>query len=87
MNRRFAGQILLFVGLAVEMLGILAAALSSRRGDGAAVPAAGLSTQQIWIVVGAGFVLWLVGNLLTYWPGHPSAGRKPEGEGRNDLRL
>jgi hypothetical protein len=87
MNRRFAGQILRILGLAIEMLGILAAALSSRGGDGAAGAAGGLSSQQIWIVVGAGFVVWLVGNLLTYWPGLGSTGRKPGNGGKNELRL
>ena len=36
MNKRFTGQILRIVGLAIEMLGILAAALSGRQEIGRA---------------------------------------------------
>ena len=87
MNKRFTGQILRIVGLAIEMLGILAAALSGRQGDGGPASAAGLSFRQICVVVGAGFVLWLVGTLLTYWPGDGPRGRKTTRHGKNDLEL
>jgi hypothetical protein len=86
MNRRAAGQILRYVGLVVEMLGILAVALSGRQENGG--PAAvGLSTRQIWIVVGTGFLLWLVGNVLTYWPGNDGTGRMRASVGKHDLEL
>jgi hypothetical protein len=87
MNRRVAGQILRYVGLLVEMLGILAAASSGRRDDGGPAAAAGLSMRQIWVVVGTGFVLWLVGNVLTYWPGGDGRGRMRSRAGTHDLEL
>jgi uncharacterized membrane protein len=87
MNRRFAGQILRIVGLLIEMLGILAVALSSRKDDGGPASPAGLSTRQIWIVVGAGFAIWLVGSFLTYWPGRASADRKTASEDKKLLDL
>jgi hypothetical protein len=86
MNRRVAGQILRYVGLVVEMLGILAVALSSRQENGRPA-AAGLSSRQIWIIVGTGFLLWLVGTVLTYWPGNGRTGRMRASVGKHDLEL
>jgi hypothetical protein len=87
MNRRVAGQILRYVGLLIEMLGILAVALSSRQENIGPDAPGGLSPRQIWIVVGTGFVLWLAGNVLTYWPGNDQTGRIRAGVSKHDLEL
>jgi len=86
-NKRFAGQVLRILGLAIEMLGILAAALSSRQEDAGPASGAGLTFRQICVVVGVGFVVWVVGTALTYWPGSGTRARKPARLGKNDLEL
>jgi hypothetical protein len=83
MNRRLTGQILRMVGLLIEMLGILALAFWTRT-DAAGAPLPGsFSARQVWIGVGAGFVIWLAGSLLLYWP-EPARPRKPPGNTDHD---
>jgi hypothetical protein len=65
---RSTGQILRFVGLLIEMLGILGLAFWTRT-DPAGTPLPGSFPPRLaWIVVGLGFVIWLAGNTLIYWP-------------------
>ncbi len=76
MNRRLTGQILRMLGLLIEMLGILALALWTRT-DAAGAPLPGsFSARQVWIAVGVGFVVWLTGSLLLYWP-EPARPKRP----------
>ncbi len=74
---RTTGQILRMLGLLIEMAGILVMLVWNRT-DGAGAPLPGsLSSRQVWTIVIAGFVIWLVGGILFYWP---RPGRnKPQG--------
>jgi hypothetical protein len=65
---RLTGQILRMLGLLIEALGILALVLWTST-DEAGVPLPGsFSRSQVWIVIGSGFVIWLCGSIVTYWP-------------------
>ncbi len=75
MTKRFAGQIVRLIGLAVEVLGILAQALRSGTDSHGAPLPGHFSSRQIWTGVGAGFVMWLVGTILIYWPTLPAKPR------------
>jgi hypothetical protein len=79
---RFTGQILRIVGLLIEMLGILAAALRTRRDQADGPLPEFISTRLIWTVVGVGFVIWLIGSILTYWPRSHRKRRDPD---RDDM--
>jgi hypothetical protein len=86
---RFTGQILRVVGLLIEMIGILAYAMWNRR-DGGGVPARvsdSLTARQIWTVVGVGFVIWLIGNIVTYWPQSSHTGPKSSREHDGNPKL
>ena len=73
---RFTGQIVRTLGLLIEMLGILALVFRTRT-DQAGVPLPGsFSTRLVWTVVGVGFVIWLVGTVMTYWP-RPTRAERP----------
>jgi hypothetical protein len=67
MKRRI-GQVARLIGLAIEVAGILAQALWSRTDQTGAPLAGHFSSRQVWIVVGVGFVIWMIGTMLTYWP-------------------
>src|SRR5262245_35277052 len=85
MNRS-TGQILRFVGLVIEMLGILGLAFWTRT-DRAGAPLPGSFPPRLaWIVVGLGFVIWLAGNTMIYWP---RSDRKPKRSSSriDDLQL
>jgi hypothetical protein len=72
---RFTGQIVRTAGIFIEMLGILALVFRSST-DEAGNPLPGsFSRTQVWAVIGCGFVVWLFGSIVTYWP------RKPRGKG------
>jgi hypothetical protein len=85
--RRPIGQIVRMLGLAVEMAGILALALWTRT-DQAGVPLPGsFSSRQVWIVVGVGFVIWMIGAILTYWPQPARKAGKSSRKDDRDLNL
>ena len=65
---RSNGQIVRMIGLAIEVAGILAQALWTRTDQTGAPLPGNFSSLQVWIVVGVGFVLWLAGTILIYWP-------------------
>jgi uncharacterized membrane protein len=83
------GQIIRLVGLLIEMLGILAVALESRNGGAEARLPGGfsLSPRLIWAVVAVGFVIWLSGSILTYWPQPPKKNPHPPARDRENLGL
>ncbi|HKM55886.1 MAG: hypothetical protein ACLP7Q_05125 [Isosphaeraceae bacterium] len=65
---RTTGHILRMLGLLIEMAGILVMLVWNRT-DGAGAPLPGsLSSHQVWTIVITGFVIWLVGSILFYWP-------------------
>ncbi|MFO0890649.1 MAG: hypothetical protein U0790_16080 [Isosphaeraceae bacterium] len=65
--QRFAGQILRFLGLLVEMIGIMT--LAFRTGiDEAGTPLPGsVSSRAAWAIIIAGFLTWLSGTLVNFW--------------------
>jgi hypothetical protein len=86
---RFVGQVLRMLGLLVEMLGILGLALYTGTDETGAELPGSLSTRLIWGVIALGFVVWLTGTVMTYWPtGSASTPRgrdprRPEGPAMN----
>ena len=65
---RLQGQILRTVGLFIEMLGILALVFRTRTDEvGTPLPGS-FSRPQAWAVIGVGFVIWLFGSIVLYWP-------------------
>jgi len=84
--RRSTGQIVRLIGLAIEVAGILAQALWTRT-DQTGDPLPGhFSSRQVWIVVGVGFVIWMIGTILTYWP-QPASRRRSSTEEVRELKL
>ena len=63
------------IGLAIEVGGILAQGLWTRTGQTGAPLPGHLSSRQVWIVVGVGFVIWVIGTILTYWPQNTTTSR------------
>jgi hypothetical protein len=59
------------VGLLIELLGILALGLWTRTDQTGAPLPGSFTSRQVWIAVGIGFVIWLVGSVLSYWPDPP----------------
>ena len=85
--RRVAGQIVRLIGLALEALGLLAQGFKTQTDD-AGLPLPGnFSSHQVWTVVGVGFVMWLTGTLLIYWPPFPRSRRSGPEPHRGGLRL
>jgi hypothetical protein len=66
--RRTTGQIVRLIGLALEVAGILAQALRTRTDQTGAPLSGHFPVLYVWIVVGVGFVLWMIGTTLIYWP-------------------
>ncbi len=65
---RTTGQILRMLGLLIEMAGIVAL-VAWNRTDGAGAPLPGsLSSRQVWTIVITGFMIWLVGSIIFFWP-------------------
>jgi hypothetical protein len=84
--RRSTGQIVRLIGLAIEVAGILAQALWTRT-DQSGVPLPGqFSTRQVWTIVGVGFVIWVIGTIVTYWP-QPGQRRRSSTEDVGELKL
>jgi hypothetical protein len=83
---RSIGQILRLIGLAIEVGGISAQILWTKT-DPAGTPLPGqFSARQVWIVVGVGFVVWMIGTILTYWP-RPAVTSRPAGDNSGQLKL
>jgi hypothetical protein len=84
--KRTTGQIVRLIGLAIEVAGLLAQVVWTRT-DQAGAPLPGqFSTRQVWIVVGCGFVIWIIGTILTYWP-QPGPGRRSSTGKLEELKL
>lgn len=84
--RRSTCQIVRLIGLAIEVAGILAQLLWTRT-DQAGAPLPGhFSSRQVWIVVGVGFVIWMIGTILTYWP-QPAPRWRSSTEDVGELKL
>ncbi len=84
--RRSTGQIVRLIGLAIEVAGLLAQVLWTRT-DQAGAPLPGqFSSRQVWGVVGAGFVIWMIGTILTYWP-QPGQRRRSSTKDIGELKL
>ncbi len=66
--KRATGQIVRLIGLAFEVAGLLAQVLWTRTDQTGAPLPGQFSSRQVWIVVGCGFVIWMIGTVLTYWP-------------------
>ncbi len=85
--RRTIGQIVRLIGLAIEVVGLLAQVLRTRT-DQAGIPLPGhFSSHQVWIVVGVGFAFWTVGTILIYLPQFGSAKEGTSGDQVGRLRL
>jgi hypothetical protein len=84
--RRSSGQILRLIGLAIEVAGILAQVLWTRTDQTGAPLPGQFSSRQVWIVVGVGFVIWMIGTILTYWS-QRGPGRRPSTEDVGELTL
>ena len=84
--RRSTGQIVRLIGLAIEVAGILAQALRTRNDQTGAPLPGHFSSRQVWIVVGVGFVIWMIGTILTYWP-QPASKRRSSTEEVRELKL
>jgi hypothetical protein len=76
---RSTGQILRWIGLAIEVCGLVAQALWTRADQTGAPLPGNFSSRQVWIVVGAGFLLWMVGTVLIYW-GQPGRSTRSDTE-------
>jgi len=89
MPPRYTGQVLRFIGLLIEMFGLAAFAMSPQGGAGHDRGWFGLTTQQIWLIVIVGFVVWLTGTITIHAtaPGGWLAERRSAGrdENRNEL--
>ena len=89
MPPRYAGQILRIIGLLIEMFGLAAFAMSPRGGAGNDRGWLGLTTDQIWLIVIVGFVVWLTGTITIHAtaPGGRLAHRRPadRDESRKEL--
>jgi len=85
--RRPIGQIVRMLGLAIEMAGILALALWTRTDQAGAPLPGSFSSSQVWIVVGVGFVIWMIGTMLTYWPQPARKAGKSSRKDDRDLNL
>lgn len=68
---RVQGQILRIVGLFIEMLGILLLVFRTKTDDLGAPASGSLSRTQAWWIIGCGFVAWLIGSIVIYWPRPP----------------
>lgn len=85
MSRRI-GQIVRLIGLAIEVSGLLATVFrTSADQTGAPLPGH-YSSRQVWIVVGVGFVIWMIGTILTYWPQNAPR-RRSSNRDVGDLKL
>lgn len=73
--RRTTGQVVRLIGLAIEVAGILAQSLWTRTDQTGAPLPGHFSPRQVWIVVGVGFVIWMTGTMLTYWPRNTTRSR------------
>ncbi len=74
---RFQGQILRTAGIFIEMLGILAFFFRTKT-DEVGMPLPGsFSLAQVWAIIGCGFLIWLFGSIVIFWP------RQPHGKGRS----
>lgn len=85
MPPRYTGQILRIIGLLIEMFGLAAFAMSPKGVAADARGWLGLTTQQIWLIVIVGFVIWLTGTIMIHAtaPGGWLAGRR-RSEGDED---
>ncbi len=84
--RRSTGQIVRLIGLAIEVAGILAQVLWTRTDQTGAPLPGQFSSRQVWILVGFGFVIWMIGTILTYWP-QPGQRRRSSTEDVGELKL
>ena len=83
---RLHGQILRTVGILIEMLGILALVFRTKT-DEAGTPLPGSFSQtQAWAIIGSGFVIWLVGSIVIYWPRPRTSSRSAE-QPQDERRL
>ncbi|WP_165222441.1 hypothetical protein [Aquisphaera insulae] len=83
---RIHGQILRFVGILFEMLGIFLLFFLSKVGpDGVPLPGS-ISQRTAWGVIAGGFGIWALGNAVLYWP-RPRATPSDEGKPRQDDGL
>jgi uncharacterized membrane protein len=82
--KRSLGQILRFVGLLIELLGILV--LVFRTGtDEQGVPLPGSWTPRVaWELIVAGFAIWLAGTIVNYWI---RTGKHDKGPRKSSLDL
>ena len=81
------GQILRMLGLLIEMIGIGGLALWSGT-DEAGNPRPGFfSSRGAWVLVCAGFLIWLVGTVTTYWHRRGPKSQAASGKRIDDLSL
>ncbi len=64
---RYLGQILRFVGLLIELLGILALAFRTGADETGRPLPGSFPPRLVWGVIIAGFVIWIVGTILNFW--------------------
>ena len=71
----YTGQVVRILGLLMEMFGLSSVALASRDGTGHWF---GMTNNQVWAIVGVGFVFWLTGTLLNFQEAARRRGRRDE---------
>jgi len=84
--RRSSGQIVRLIGLAIEVVGILAQMLWTQTDQTGAPLPGHFSSRQVWIVVGVGFVIWMIGSIVTCWP-QSAPGRRSSTSDVGELKL
>ncbi len=86
MMKRPTGQILRLIGLVTEVAGLLAQVTWTKTDQTGAPLPGQFSSRQVWITVGVGFVIWMIGTILTYWP-HPGHDGRSSTEEIGELNL
>jgi hypothetical protein len=86
---RLQGQILRMLGIFIEMLGIFVLIFRTRTDQGGVPLPGSFSQAQAWAVIGCGFLIWLFGSIVIYWPRRRYKGSRTieglEDEGRLKL--
>jgi hypothetical protein len=75
------------LGLLIEMLGIFALVFRTGTDEGGVPVPGSFSRLQVWIVIGSGFAIWLLGSILTYWPRSARKARSSTSLDLDDLKL
>ncbi len=86
MMKRSTGRILRLIGLVIEVAGLFAQVTWTKTDQTGAPLPGQFSSRQVWITVGVGFVIWMIGTMLTYWP-QPGQNGRSSTEEIGELKL